>query len=45
VVKRAVREAGEVGDRLAGEVGDVSAGELVGGGSALLAAAAFDLAA
>jgi hypothetical protein len=45
VVKRAVGEAGEVGDGLLGELGDVRAGEIIGGGAALLAAAAFDLAA
>jgi hypothetical protein len=45
MVKRAVGEAGEVGDRLPGVLGDVSARELVFGGSAGLAAAAFGLAA
>ena len=40
-----VGEAGEIRDRLACELGDVSAGELVLGGSALLAAAVFGLAA
>jgi hypothetical protein len=45
MVERAVGEAGEVGDRVPGELGDVGAGELVFGGSALLAAAAFGLAA
>ena len=45
LVERAVRERGEVGDRLPGELGGVSAGELVFGGSALLAAVALGLAA
>lgn len=45
VVKRAVRQAGEIGDRLAGELGDVGAGQVVFGGSAGLSAAAFGLAA
>ena len=44
MVQRVVREARDVGGGLAGERRDVAARELVGGGSALLAAAAFDLA-
>src|SRR5215210_1642919 len=44
MVERAVREAGEIRDRLACELSDVSAGELFLGGSALLAAAVFGLA-
>jgi hypothetical protein len=45
MVKRAVGEVGEIGDRLVCECRDVSAGELVLGGSALLAAAVFRFAA
>jgi hypothetical protein len=45
MVERTVREAGEVGYRLVCERCDVSAGELVFGGAAVLAAAAFGLAA
>lgn len=45
VVQRLVRESGEIGGCLPGELGDVSASELFFGGSALLSAAAFGLAA
>jgi hypothetical protein len=45
MIERAVREAGQVRDRVVGELGDVSAGELVFGGAALLAAAVFGFAA
>jgi hypothetical protein len=45
MIERAVGLAGEVGKRLPCEGCDVSAGELVIGGAALLAAAAFGLAA
>ena len=45
MIERAVRQAGEVGDRLPGERGDVRAGELIFGGAAGLAAAALGLAA
>jgi hypothetical protein len=45
MVQRRVGEPGEIGDRVSGEVGDVRAGEVLFGGSALLSAAAFALAA
>jgi hypothetical protein len=45
VVKRAIGEAVEIGDRLPCELRDVSAGELVFGATASLAAAALGLAA
>jgi hypothetical protein len=45
MVQRAVGEAGEVGSCSSGELGDVSAGEVFLVGSALRAAATFDLAA
>jgi hypothetical protein len=45
VIKRAVGEAGKIGNRVPCECCDVSVSELVFGGAALLAAAVFRLAA